>query len=146
MNCTVDASVFVAAERLEETHFSVSRKFLQEVQVHAVNTFCPTLILPECAAAVARPTGDSSLAEELVTLIENFSGLHLITLESSLARRAAQIAIDYRLRGADAVYVAVAETFNATLITWDAEMLQRAPDVVTTMTPAEWLAKQRTRG
>jgi len=27
----------------------------------------------------------------------------------------------HRLRGADSVYVAVAEAFNATLITWDAE-------------------------
>ena len=38
--------------------------------------------------------------------------------------------------------VAVAEAFDATLLTWDTEMLERSPDVVPTMTPADWLARQ----
>ena len=29
MNCTIDASVFVAAVRLEENHYTASREFLQ---------------------------------------------------------------------------------------------------------------------
>jgi len=40
------------------------------------------------------------------------------------------------------VDVAVAEAFNATLITWDAEMLERAPAVVPTLPPADWLAQK----
>ena len=120
MNFTIDASVFVAAVRLQEQHYAISREFLQQAQLRGVNVFCPTLVLPECAAAVARPTGDSALADELVALVEGFSRLHLIALEPLLARRAAQIAIAHRLRGADATYVAVAEAFEATLITWDA--------------------------
>lgn len=51
----------------------------------------------------------------------------------------------HRLRAADSIYVAVAETFNATLITWDAEMLQRSPAVVPTLTPMEWVERQRAR-
>jgi hypothetical protein len=38
--------------------------------------------------------------------------------------------------------VFVAEAFDATLLTWDTEMLERAPAVVSTMTPADWLARQ----
>lgn len=65
-------------------------------------------------------------------------------LDLPVARRAAQIARDHRLRGADAVYVSVAEMFGSRLIAWDAEMLERGADVVTTMTPLEWMEEQVT--
>jgi len=110
-----------------------------------VTVFCPTLVLPECAAAIARPTGDAAWVEELTRLIESFPSLHLVPLDLPLARRAAQIAAIHRLRGADAIYAAVAETFNATLITWDAETLQRGPAIVSTLTPAEWVERQRVK-
>ena len=96
----------------------------------------------ECAAAIARPTGDATLAEELVSLVQNFPRLQLVPLDVSLARRAAEVTRDHRLRGADSVYVSVAETVDSGLITWDAEMLERGADVVTTMTPLEWAEEQ----
>jgi len=146
MNCTIDASVFVAAVRVEEDHYAVSRRFLQQARAEAVTVFCPTLALPECAAAIARATGDATLVEELTTLIESFPGLYPVALELPLARRAAQIVMAHRLRGADSVYVAVAEMFNATLITWDAEMLQRGPAIVPTLTPIRWVEQQTAKG
>ena len=105
---------------------------------------CPTLLLPECAAAIARPTSDIGLANEVGSLVESLPGVRMVALELGLARRAVQIAIRHRLRGADAVYVAVAEAFNATLITWDQEMLARCPAAVTTATPAAWISQQTT--
>jgi predicted nucleic acid-binding protein len=64
-----------------------------------------------------------------------------VPLSLSLAIRSAEIAIENRLRGADAVYVAVAEYFDAILISWDEEMLRRSPDLLLTMTPDQWLDK-----
>lgn len=142
MNGTVDASVFVTAARSIEKHYSVSLEFLKQLQERAVNIFCPTLVLVECSAAIARQTDEPVLAEEIVTLIESFSSLHLISLAIPRARRAAHIAATYRLRGADSVYVAVAEEFSATLITWDAEMLQRCPAIVPVITPSGWMEEQ----
>ena len=142
MTITVDASVFVAAARVEEAHYEASRRFLLQVQAQDMDLFCPALVLPECAAAVARPTGDAALGKELTVLIEGIPSLHLMNLDPPLARRAVQIASDHRLRGADSVYVAVAEAFNATLVTLDAEMLARGADFVTTMTPMQWMDEQ----
>jgi len=142
MNLTVDASVFVAASRADEVHYLASRQFLQRVRAQRCNLYCPTLVLPECAAAIARPTADATLAEELVSLVESFPRLQLVPLDVPLARRAAEVARDHRLRGADSVYVSVAETVDSGLITWDAEMLKRGADVVTTMTPLEWAEEQ----
>ena len=144
MIVTVDASVFVAAARTEEAHNLASRRFLLRVQAQGTNLFCPILVLPECAAAVARSTGDPTLGEELVALIEAIPGLHLINLDPPLAHRAVQIATYYHLRGADSVYIAVAEAFNAVLIALDVEMLERGADVVTTMTPLQWMGEQET--
>jgi predicted nucleic acid-binding protein len=142
MNLTVDASVFVAASRADEVHYLASRHFLRQARVQHLDLYCPTLVLPECAAAIARPTSDARLTEELVSLIENFPRLQLVPLDLPMARRAVQIAKDHGLRGADSVYVSVAELFGTALITWDAEMLERGADVVLTMTPSEWREEQ----
>jgi predicted nucleic acid-binding protein len=142
MNLTVDASVFVAASRPEEAHYLASRQFLQQARVRGSDLFCPLLVLPECAAAIARATDDATLAKELALLIEQFPKLQLVPMALPLAHRAVQIATDHRLRGADSVYISVAETFEALLITWDAEMLQRGSNVVRALTPLEWLQDQ----
>jgi len=137
MNLTIDASVFVSAARPSEKLYPMSYRFLQKVK--GLKVFCPTLILAECGAAIARPTGDSALSKKLVSLVEHFPGMNHVPLDQRLASRAAEMAIEYRLRGADAVYVAVAEVFDAALISWDEEMLQRSPEFVPTMSPEEWL-------
>lgn len=108
-------------------------------KMRSKHVYCPTLALAECAAAIARQTGNSTLARELVSLIEDFPGMNLVSLDPPLARRAAKIAISNQLGGADAVYVAVAEVFDATLISWDLEMLKRSPDAVKTLNPSQWL-------
>lgn len=130
MNLTVDASVFVAASRADEVHYLASRHFLQQARAQRCNLYCPTLVLPECAAAIARPTADANLAGELVSLVETFPRLQLVPLDLPLARRAVQVARDHRLRGADSVYVSVAE------------MLERGADVVRTATPLAWMEGQ----
>jgi predicted nucleic acid-binding protein len=112
-------------------------------RIQTVDAFCPTLVLPECAAAIVRPTGDIALARELVALIQGLGRLNLVSLDPPLARRAAEIATVYRLRGADAAYAAVAEAFGATLVTWDVEVLQRALSVAPTATPSEWLKQNK---
>ena len=139
MNLTVDASVFVAASRADEVHYRASRQFLQQIQARQCDLYCPTLVLPECAAAIARPTADARLAEELVLLIQGLPRLHLVPLDVTLAQHASQVARDHRIRGADSVYVSVAGIFDSKLVAWDAELLERGASVVTTMTPLEWM-------
>jgi predicted nucleic acid-binding protein len=143
MNYTIDASVLVAAAHAPDVHHATSLEFLRLLGEQGVNLFCPTLVLAECSAAIARQTDRPILADRAVALIERLPKLLLIPLDISLARRAAQIAISHRLRGADSVYVAVAEEFGATLVTWDAEMLQRGSAAVPTLTPSAWVDRQK---
>jgi predicted nucleic acid-binding protein len=53
--------------------------------------------------------------------------------------RALDIACDFLLRGADAIYVALIAQLGATLVTLDKEILQPGRTVVPPVTPAGWL-------
>jgi len=137
MSLVVDASVFLAAARSDDENYAASRSFLRNAQ--SAGMMCPSLILPECAAAVAAQTGDEKLAGDLSTIIETFPGVQIVPLDQKLASRAAKMASDHRLRAIDAVYAALAESFKAALVTWDTEMLQRCLAAVRTMEPSRWL-------
>lgn len=97
------------------------------------------LVLPECAGAIARALDEIEPAHHLVELVRKFPNIQLIVISEDLAQRASAIAADYKLRGADSIYVAVAKEYDATLITLDAEMLERGAKVVKTQTPEGWL-------
>lgn len=140
MSCTVDASVFVAAARKNDVHHLPSREFLFRAASASVPLVCPTLVLPESVAALARETGDPELAVRLVHAMLDTANLHLVALDAARAEQAAWVAANQRLKGADAVYVAVAEAAGTTLVTWDTEMLERCPGSVRCVTPPDWVA------
>jgi predicted nucleic acid-binding protein len=62
-----------------------------------------------------------------------------VALDEALAARAAELAAGQRLRGADAVYGAVASQHRCVLVSLDQEQLTRLPPVVRTVTPSEAL-------
>jgi predicted nucleic acid-binding protein len=65
----------------------------------------------------------------------------LVPLDEDLADRAVALAATARLRGADAVYAAVAQQYGTTLITLDRQQLDRLPPLVSTARPAEVLSE-----
>ncbi len=145
MNYVIDASVFVSAAQALDVHYANSVLFFSRLErASDANVFCPTLLLAEYSASIARRTNDASLAESLVDLLDRLQGLKLESLTESRARRAARLAANHRLRGADAVYVALAEETGATLIAWDIEMIQRGAAVAPTLTPSAWIETQKT--
>ena len=137
---TIDANVFVSAATPTEIFHADSDRLLTRVGSAGLEIVCPALILPETASGIVRPTSDTIAGQQGVTRIVTFPNLVLATLTEDQAERAAQIAIDFRLRGADAVYVAVAQEYGTTLITWDQELLTRGIAAVPTLTPTDWLA------
>ncbi len=62
--------------------------------------------------------------------------LLLVHASDELAEAAGAIAATHRLRGADAVYVALAAHLNAPLITWDQEQIERTTGAISAITPA----------
>jgi predicted nucleic acid-binding protein len=56
-------------------------------------------------------------------------------VDADLARTAADLASRFRLRGADAIYIAAASTLGLPLVTWDVEQRQGAARVTDVVSP-----------
>lgn len=134
---TVDASVFLNAFHSREIGHEASRAFLARLHEDGSPIIAPVLVLPEVAGAIARGHRSTKIARRFAASLAQLPNLVLVPLDAKLATRAAEAAARYRLRGSDAVYVAVAEQFGSTLVTLDQEQRQRAAKVIPTRLPSE---------
>jgi len=138
---TVDASVFLNGFNPYEAGHEESRRLLARMQDEAVPIIVPTLLLPEVAAAVGGGRDDTDLARRFAASLRRLPHLVLTPLDETLAQQAADIAAQYRLRGSDGVYAAVALRFGGTLVTLDREQCDRVAAVIPAHRPAEALAE-----
>lgn len=140
VSCVLDASVLVAATRPNEPYHNNAQSSLQRLMAERVTMFVPTIALVELALAFSRGGADASLAEQVVEAYRQHPDLELVPVDEALAGVAATIAARQRIRGCDAVYVALAQEQRAVLVTLDNEQRQRAPATVSAWTPEELLA------
>ncbi|HTE86297.1 MAG TPA: type II toxin-antitoxin system VapC family toxin [Dehalococcoidia bacterium] len=138
---TIDASVFVNAFNLGEVGHDTSLAFLSAARAEGASMIAPTLLLAEVAGAIARGRQDTAVARSLALDIGRLSTLIMVPLDRTLANESADVAIERRVRGADAVYAAVALRFGSTLVTLDREQRERLAPVLTTKSPEEMLAE-----
>ncbi len=130
-----DASVWVSHLTTQELHHTVSRRWLTTVVYGNTVIVAPALLLAEVGGAIARRTGDADLGHQAVKHILSTPNLRLVYTDSELGMLAADLAAVQRLRGADAMYVAVARRLNIPLVSWDQEQVTRAAGVVTAYMP-----------
>ena len=134
-----DASFWVAAFLTQDAHHDQSARLLRRMVSHEIPVSSPTLALVEVAGALARRTGSQPLAESAIRYLKGLPWLTLSPLSIAFSESAAGVAITCSLRGADAVYVALARQESACLVTLDDEMLKRSAPAVLAMTPGDWL-------
>ena len=139
---TVDASVFVNAFNPHEDGHQESLAILAAIQEDGDPIVVPTLLLPEIGSAVARATDDRAGALQYATATGALPHLTLVSLTPAMARQAAELAAAHRLRGADAVYLAVARRYGTTMVTRDQSQRSRAFAVVSCQTPEEALSSR----
>jgi predicted nucleic acid-binding protein len=136
---TIDASVLVNAVNAAEAGSAGSQAFLSLVRRQNLSLFCPTLLLVEVAAAIARALDDPMRAAALAATLSGWPNQTLVSLDEALTDRAIGLASTVRLRGADAVYAAVAEQYGTTLVTLDRQQLERLPPAIKVIRPADAL-------
>ena len=144
--CTIDASVFLNAFNPIEAGHQESHRLLAWLQAHAIPLIVPTLLLPEVAAAIARGRDDEALAREFAAALTRLPHMVWVPLDATLARQAAEVAAQHRLRGSGAVYAAVTLRFGSTLVTLDRQQRERVDGVVSTGYPAEILVEIEPKG
>jgi predicted nucleic acid-binding protein len=136
---TIDASVHINALIPVEEGSEISQIFIERIFSQPLSVFSPNLLYVEFAASMARYYNDAdrslSLAEKLLIL----PGQVWVPLDFLLAEEASRIGAKQRVRGADAVYAAVAQLYKTTLITLDRQQLVRLGNVIPVKTPAQIL-------
>ena len=131
----IDASVYVALINVHEHEHEACWSWFQGEQAQQRTVSAPVVLLAEVAAALSRGVGERSLAHRVVRNLLDAKLVELVPVTSALAERAAAIAADYRIRGGDALYVALAESQGTDLVTLDHQQSQRGSAVVTTRRP-----------
>jgi predicted nucleic acid-binding protein len=137
---TIDSSVFVSAARPSEIGHAESTAFLSWVRNTRPRLFLPTLVMAEVAAALSRTGSKPGLAQQYALAIGQLPNTVLVALDEGVARQAAALGAQHKLRGAGAVYLASAALFAAELVTLDREQLGLGAAIVQTLTPAKFLA------
>ncbi len=132
----VDASVWVSYfMQTEETH-TASRDWVSRQANAGIPIFGPSHVLAEISGAVSRRTKKEELGLISSTVISRLPAFQLVPIDPELADVSASVAAGMRLKGADAVYVALSLLMNFPLVTWDKEQLTRPASIIQTLTPA----------
>ena len=129
----IDASVWVSRESTRDPHHERTVSWFDRQA--GVLKIAPTLMLAEVAGAVSRVTGQPGVGYDLLKRLLHLPTLRLIDVDAALGERAAFVAAQLGLRGADATYVAVAERLRLPLVTWDDDQRRRASRFITVHRP-----------
>jgi len=126
----IDASVWVALFNPDDAFHSLASAWFARHPEPAEAFRAPNIVLAEVGAALARNSGSAEPALEAVAAMRSQGSLVLEPISSVLADRAGVIAIERRVRGCDAIYVALAEALNLPLLTLDRQQAERAAGLI----------------
>lgn len=131
----VDASVILASVLPSDPNHVASKKWLDTL-IQAGDQFTiPVILLSEVSAPLSRAYNQPQQAKKLVQSLINAPFANLVTITIPLANRAAVIAADYKIRGCDSIYVALAEAIGEELITLDKQQRDRASNLIQVRSP-----------
>ena len=132
----IDASVYVSLANEADRHHDRSLAWFESSLRLDEPLAAPGLLLVEVAAAIRRLTGSSKLARRVVSEIHETERLELYPLTSTRGEAAADLAAITGVRGADAVYIALARELEEPLITLDRQQLERGKSLASVKKPA----------
>ncbi len=135
ISIVLDASVLVALFSPSDSFHGRSVKLFEELEAKDVDILIPSLALAEVTAALFRRTGNYEFAHAALRTLKESEVIRTEDVTVELASRAARLVRYAPLRGADAIYLALAELEDAVLYTFDSEQRERGKNIVETREP-----------
>jgi predicted nucleic acid-binding protein len=130
----IDTSIWISRIINQDSNHAAADSWVNRQLLNGGIFLAPTLLVPE-TAAVSRLTGQPSLAHLAMRELYSMPEMRLAPVDQGLIDEAADLAADLGLRGADAVFVALARLLGIPLVTFDNEQLSRPTSVIATIRP-----------
>lgn len=134
----LDASVWVSRTLSTDTNHAAARAWITRHFQARGSFIVPALFEVEVAAALSRVTKNTTLARRQVAQLRRLNTrgvMRFVPLDARLLRGGTNLALDFGLRAADAVYAALTQQLRIALVTFDRELLNIPPTVITTLRP-----------
>jgi len=123
---TIDSSVIIASLLNNETRHQEAVRIWEDVLSGKNVAILPYSVLVEVVAAIRRRTGSKTLALQIKNELVMIDTVSFVALDDESAESAANIAAETGVRGMDALVIQVAQEFDAQLISFDEEMMEKA--------------------
>ncbi len=131
-----DANLWVSLHDTADALHPESLLFFQRIMQDSTPLQAPALLLVEVSCALSRKSRNEQVGRAFAAKMRTLPQLSLIPLDAPFIAEAIECGTKLFLRAADAFYAAAAERTGSQLVTWDAELIQRANGI----TPTDWLA------
>jgi len=135
----LDTSVFIYHLESNPLYLPMTTELLGMVRDGEVVAVTSTITLMEIGVRPLR-LGRADIADEYELLISRFPNLRVYEVSIPVARIAAELRAKYRLRLGDALQVATALHFEATLFVSNDDKLNAAADEITMLMLRDFLA------
>ncbi len=128
---TIDSSVWVSAFLADEINHERAYAFLTTAIKNSSNIIIPVTVTIEVAMALAR-RGESVLADQALEFMLAIPSMQFVEITYSKMIDIIQAISSLKVRGMDAIVIAIAREYGSQLVTFDKELGQRAKGFVQT--------------
>jgi predicted nucleic acid-binding protein len=131
----VDTSVWISRILEDDSNHQAAKAWTDSYLLNGGILIAPALFVTEIAAAISRQTRQPSYARAIIAQLHGMFNLQLVAIDEELIDGATEIATDLGLRGADALFVALAARLNVPLVSFDNEQLLKSVALIETIRP-----------
>ncbi|MBI4147794.1 type II toxin-antitoxin system VapC family toxin [Candidatus Woesearchaeota archaeon] len=124
----LDSNVLVGMFVKDDAHWERSARCLRRMASGEWQAVISTLAIPEVCGVIRRVTQQPELASAVLEKLSTWIAQGILQMEdlnSSRAESAAALAIACGISGADAVHAALAKDLQASLLTFDHEVIRK---------------------
>lgn len=132
MRVVIDSCVLVSMFSKDIFHHE-AEKVLEAIIEGKVKPIVSTLALPEVTGAIKRVTKNEDIAKKVKDEIMSWIDSGLLSVEELTKERmrlSSNAAIDFNLKGADAVHVSLAKELKVKFLTFDEEVKKKIKNKV----------------
>jgi predicted nucleic acid-binding protein len=133
----IDTSIWISHLVPADAHHASTNVWLNTISARPQRFSVPAIFLAEVSGVLARIDAPDAFVSDTVGQIDRSDRFNIAAISLGQAMLAADIARMAKIRGSDAVFVALAISLEIPLVTWDKQQRERGAVFCRTMTPVE---------